>query len=316
MDSLRPDYAEMERAFAALEKRRQAGEIDAQAYRDGLNALRFKDDEGHTWMLQERTGRWHVWRHGAWEAGTPPGWVAEPAAPPPPPAEPWERVPSGAPEPPSPVIDGPEPQALAPEEVAESAAPPPAIAGPDASALPPAQPLSMAPAPAGGPGPIAPPPPAPASMPPSPPLTTAPAPAGGPGPLAPPPPAPASMQPPPPLTTAPAPAIPSVPPPPPAGPVAVAPVAPPPVQPVGGEAGRRAARREARRYGGSYRPGCLKIIWSILKWEIVWGAAGWLAYETLGQRYPKVLIPVALLAVLTMVLYLRRFGRSGMEGAA
>ena len=287
MDSLRPDYAEMERAFAALEKRRQAGEIDAQAYRDGLNALRFKDDEGHTWMLQERTGRWHVWRHGAWEAGTPPGWVAEPAAPPPPPAEPWERVPSGAPEPPSPVIDGPEPQALAPEEVAESAAPPPAIAGPDASALPPAQPLSMAPAPAGGPGPIAPPPPAPASM-----------------------------QPPPPLTTAPAPAIPSVPPPPPAGPVAVAPVAPPPVQPVGGEAGRRAARREARRYGGSYRPGCLKIIWSILKWEIVWGAAGWLAYETLGQRYPKVLIPVALLAVLTMVLYLRRFGRSGMEGAA
>lgn len=73
------------------------------------------------------------------------------------------------------------------------------------------------------------------------------------------------------------------------------------------------ARRERR---AERRPGCLKITWSILKWEILWAAAGWLAYDALGQRYPWIVIPVGLLALLFMLRYLRRFRRTAIEGAA
>jgi len=94
----------------------------------------------------------------------------------------------------------------------------------------------------------------------------------------------------------------------------------PPVEPIVPEEDPRSARtrrREARRERrAGKRPGCLKITWSILKWEILWAAAGWLAYDALGQRYPWIVIPVGLVALLFMLLYLRRFRHTAIEGAA
>lgn len=107
------DFEQAERIFAELEGRLQAGDLDLEAYREGLSELRVEDDLGRTWMLQERTGAWFVWTGEAWEPGDPPRATPEPTPPPPPPA-------------PAPFVPGaPSPGALSAEPVAISAAPPP-----------------------------------------------------------------------------------------------------------------------------------------------------------------------------------------------
>jgi hypothetical protein len=75
------DFAQAELIFSELEALLQASELDVETYRDRLNEVRVQDDQGRTWMLQERTGAWFVWNGEAWEAGEPP----RPATPPPPP---------------------------------------------------------------------------------------------------------------------------------------------------------------------------------------------------------------------------------------
>ncbi|MHB1319657.1 MAG: hypothetical protein ACYCYF_13660 [Anaerolineae bacterium] len=258
MDDRSRPYVDAEQRFAALERQRLAGEISEQGYKDTLNALRVKDDAGHTWMLQERTGKWYVYREGAWSQEAPSGReMADPVGTPPPPAPAEEARPatvrndSAAPVPP--VF-----------------APPPVAATPIYPAAPPAyQPT----------------PPAYQAQP--------------------------AIQAVPPVHAAPV----AFPPPPPA-----ATPAPPPAayaSPVSPQEAPRAGRAgRSRRYqANGYRPGCLKITLTIVKWEILWGAAGWVAYSAAGQRHPWVLIPVALIAVAFMALYLRRFGRTVSEGA-
>ncbi len=245
-------------AFAALDRQRVAGQITEQTYKEALNALRVKDNEGYTWMLQERTGNWYVYRDGTWSPGTPP--VQESAGPPGPPPPPT------AAEPISNASEVPHPYASPPQGF------PPRVGVAPASESP------VSAYPAGAPQ--------------------------------------AAFPPPVPPATNPVPAAPY------ANTAAYAQAAAytPPVDPSALEKNPRSAQtrsKEARRERrAERRPGCLKITWSILKWEILWAAAGWLAYDALGQRYPWIVIPVGLLALLFMLRYLRRFRRTAIEGAA
>jgi hypothetical protein len=90
-------YAQAEEAFAELERQRQAGEIDESAYRQELGALRVRDEQGRTWMLQERTGQWFVFDQGAWVASNPPGIKPSPPPIPPPPTPTPTPTPTPAP---------------------------------------------------------------------------------------------------------------------------------------------------------------------------------------------------------------------------
>lgn len=89
------------------DRQRVAGQITEQTYKEALNALRVKDNEGYTWMLQERTGNWYVYRDGTWSPGTPP--VQESAGPPGPPPPPTAAEPiSNASEVPHPYASPPQ----------------------------------------------------------------------------------------------------------------------------------------------------------------------------------------------------------------
>jgi hypothetical protein len=90
-------YAQAEEAFAELERQRQAGEIDESAYRQELGALRVRDEQGRTWMLQERTGQWFVFDQGVWVASNPPGIKPSPPPIPPPPTPTPTPTPTPAP---------------------------------------------------------------------------------------------------------------------------------------------------------------------------------------------------------------------------
>jgi len=227
MDGSSLTFAEAEKQFAALEEQRRKGEIPDETYRERLNALRVKDDQGHTWMLQERTGLWFVYRAGAWEQATPPGRAPDLPPGPPPPPEAGEAAGRGIP-------------------FAASAS---ALRVPPAGAMPPPPPKT-----------------APAYA----------APAHGPA----------------------------------------TPAAQPQRKRSRASGAPRASRGQRTRYVSSgYRPGCLKITWSIVKWQLVFGLAGWAAYDGWGQRYPWVLLPVALVAAFFMMRYLRRFGRRVKEEA-
>jgi hypothetical protein len=273
MDDPSRPYLDAERTFAALEQQRLSGEITEQGYKEALNALRVRDGAGHTWMLQERTGDWYVYRSGAWAQATPPG--RESAAP--------------APAPP-PVAASFTPPAPAAAARSEASAPLPPVYSPLAATTPvyPAVPTAYQTAPPAYPTPpvyqAAPPvyavPAQPAAYPPPPPAAS----------IAPPPPA---------YTLAPTPVAATY-----AGPV-------PPQQ----SAPTRRSGRSRRYQPSGYRPGCLKVTFSIIKWEILWAVVGWVVYSAVGQRSPWVLIPVALVALTLMALYLRRFGRSVSEGA-
>ena len=76
------DWARAEREFRRLEELRSTGRISEDAYRGRLSGLRVTDLQGQIWMLQERTGRWHVLYGNQWLPATPPeGRAAIPSAP-------------------------------------------------------------------------------------------------------------------------------------------------------------------------------------------------------------------------------------------
>lgn len=66
------NFQEAEKQFRALENSWNAGQIDPQAYQAALMQLRVVDFYGETWMLQEHTGRWYVFRGGSWVPMSPP----------------------------------------------------------------------------------------------------------------------------------------------------------------------------------------------------------------------------------------------------
>jgi len=66
------DFNEAENRFQTLEDQRARGLLSEEQYRAELNRIRLTDQQGRTWMLQERTGQWHVHRGGQWIAARPP----------------------------------------------------------------------------------------------------------------------------------------------------------------------------------------------------------------------------------------------------
>ncbi len=116
METGRLTYEQAEEAFAELERRRQAGEIDQSDYRQELRALRVLDEQGRPWMLQEITGQWFVFDQGNWMASTPPGikpTMHPPPPPPPPPPQPSVTSATSAP-PEGPAAQ--QPQTIAPAQ--------------------------------------------------------------------------------------------------------------------------------------------------------------------------------------------------------
>ncbi len=75
------NFQEAEAQFRWLEGQRAAGNLNEQAYRDGLSQLRVTDAAGRLWMIQERSGQWHVHDGQRWIPATPP---IQPPPPPPP----------------------------------------------------------------------------------------------------------------------------------------------------------------------------------------------------------------------------------------
>jgi hypothetical protein len=91
------NFQEAEAQFRWLEGQRAAGNLNEQAYRDGLNQLRVTDAGGRLWMMQERTGQWHVHDGKQWIAATPPVQAPPPPLPPPPPPSPAASRPAAPP---------------------------------------------------------------------------------------------------------------------------------------------------------------------------------------------------------------------------
>lgn len=77
------DLNHAEQSFRELERLLETGQLDIETYRQRLAELRVLDNEGRTWMMQERTGRWYVWTGDAWVPGEPRK-PAEMSVPPPP----------------------------------------------------------------------------------------------------------------------------------------------------------------------------------------------------------------------------------------
>lgn len=74
------NYQEAEAKFQWIESQRAAGRMNEQTYRDELHQIRVVDAWGRHWMLQERTGQWHVYDGTQWIPAAPPN---QPAPPPP-----------------------------------------------------------------------------------------------------------------------------------------------------------------------------------------------------------------------------------------
>ena len=66
------NFRKAEQRFEVIHNRYRAGEISADEYRAELNRLRVTDGAGRLWMMQEMTGRWHVWDEGGWRPAPPP----------------------------------------------------------------------------------------------------------------------------------------------------------------------------------------------------------------------------------------------------
>ena len=76
------DFPEAESRFRGIESQRAAGRMSEQAYRAELNQLRVVDAWGRHWMMQERTGQWHVYDGRQWVPAAPPVQpVSQPTAP-------------------------------------------------------------------------------------------------------------------------------------------------------------------------------------------------------------------------------------------
>lgn len=97
------NYREAEDRFRMLENRRERGVLSQEQYRAELNRLRVTDAEGRLWMLQERTGQWHVYQDGRWIASEPPSAAR---STPPPVAVTSEPAPRRRSEPPMPAKEG------------------------------------------------------------------------------------------------------------------------------------------------------------------------------------------------------------------
>lgn len=280
MDSSPLTYASAEAVYAELERLRAAGILTDPAYRAQLNTLRIKDEPGRTWMLQERTGRWHMWERGAWVEATPPGREPPPI-----------RTPA-APEP-APGVAALDVTALRPPT--QEAVPYSVVARVD---LPPAGVVPPPPEPDATTPLAEPQPPTAATLPGRPPMVSSSAVHGG---IAAPPPAPVL---PPPVALRTAPPPPSLPPPSALAATALNAVA----QSAPGQTGKRARRdaQRAARTASRSRREFRTIAWSILKWDVLWCLAGWAVYSIAGHRAPWALIPVAALAIITLVIWIRR----------
>lgn len=68
-------FQEAEQRFRELEAYWNTGQMDPRAYQTALGNLRVVDAYGETWMMQEHTGRWHVFRNGSWILMTPPAYA-------------------------------------------------------------------------------------------------------------------------------------------------------------------------------------------------------------------------------------------------
>lgn len=302
MDASPLTYASAEAVYAELERLRAAGILTDPAYRAQLNSLRIKDELGRTWMIQERTGRWHVWERGAWAEATPPGREPSPDSPP---AAPERSV--GMPASGIAATWPPAEETAARDVVAPADLPPAGVVPPPptqdvTSRLPGGPPALTATVPghpsiAGSPAvytqmmappvPIAPPSAATRTSPPAPVL---------------PPPAAVRAVPPPP----------TLPPPP-----ALVATSPPVGQAAPGPTGKRARRDRARadRPAARSRRGFRYVAWSIVKWDVLWCLLAWAVGSTVGDRAPWALIPVAALALLSLVLWIRRLPRRHAKGA-
>ena len=100
------DFQEAESRFRWIEGQRAAGRMNEQAYRNELNQLRVVDALGRHWMMQERTGQWHVYDGRQWIPAAPP---IQPT-PPPPPVQPAYQAPVPQPQPYQPAYQPVAPQ--------------------------------------------------------------------------------------------------------------------------------------------------------------------------------------------------------------
>lgn len=78
------DFREAEERFRQLEMQLRIRRITLEQYRAALAEVRVTDAQGRLWMLQERTGQWHVYDGTTWVPATPPPPVGPPPPPPPP----------------------------------------------------------------------------------------------------------------------------------------------------------------------------------------------------------------------------------------
>ncbi|MBC7223061.1 MAG: PD40 domain-containing protein [Anaerolineae bacterium] len=70
---------ELERRYADMVRRLEAGEIDEDTFEAEAERLQFQDEEGRIWALGARTGRWYVYTDQGWVLADPPREVAPPA---------------------------------------------------------------------------------------------------------------------------------------------------------------------------------------------------------------------------------------------
>ena len=84
---MRNPVEEIERRYAELVRRLEAGEIDEETFEAETERLQFQDEEGRVWALGARTGRWYAYTDQGWVLADPPREEA-----PPPAEEPRERI--------------------------------------------------------------------------------------------------------------------------------------------------------------------------------------------------------------------------------
>ncbi|MEA2646098.1 MAG: hypothetical protein QOE92_1181 [Chloroflexota bacterium] len=144
-------YLEAEKKYRALRAQFDAGEISPEYLTAEVHRLMITDDAGNAWNLALDTGRWNVFRDGAWSEANPYMEHQAPAAAAPEP----EPGPVGQPqlEPVADPVPSPEPEPAAP-------AAPPAYTPPPPPAYTPPPPAYTPPPPA----PYTPPPPAPVAV--------------------------------------------------------------------------------------------------------------------------------------------------------
>ncbi|MGC8839008.1 MAG: hypothetical protein ACP5UM_11385, partial [Anaerolineae bacterium] len=79
---------DIERRYADLVRRLEAGEIDEATFEAEAERFQFQDEEGRIWALGARTGRWYVYTDQGWVLADPPREEA-----PPPEEKPQGRIP-------------------------------------------------------------------------------------------------------------------------------------------------------------------------------------------------------------------------------